>query len=549
MNKLKLKIVEYYDNLKNKIDIKCEKILAKPNLSGEEIEKYSLQRARFLNQINQVAKLNLENFETIKCNKELLNDENIESNLFKNKFCFHVSNIKQNNDEYETNLLGKLIITNIFISRDILRSLDVIPSNKRKRLGELSSKDLVKSRVINSLLETNWPGNDEIIDISCRENNKISELNIEAYGVEEFFDEDFDCVSQIMYRENIEKCCLVFVALESINKQMLRNFECIKELNIQLDDWVDCEPELFSNFKKLEKLYIQFTEIDELPDKLFKGLENLKLLLCQNRILESLGPDTFSDLSNLENLILELNNISELREFCFRGLEYLKIMDLSFNQITQYHLNSFLDLKSLKCLNLNHAFSADIQAEQLNCLKNLEVLSFFQNEDHKFKNIEDLDLPNLRLLVIDGEVVPKFKHLKLNFLHISGLKDLNEVSLKSQLDLTGLVISILSNDKIDIIKREAFECLKNLSFFVVRIYKLKENETDYIKDNEDYYKSFLRSGKSKFKTSFKDNFFYLQVQNYEEIADYFQNDLNVSDSTKKYLIDNNENFFSEWLYI
>ncbi|CAF1122123.1 unnamed protein product, partial [Brachionus calyciflorus] len=189
MNKLKLIIVEYYNNLKNEIDIHCEEILA--IRTSEEKDKYTLQRARFLDQINEIEKLNLENFERIKCNKELLNDENIESNLFNNKFCFHVSNIKENNDKYETNLLGKLIITNIFISRDVLQSLGVIPYIKRKRLSELNSKNLVLLNVINGLMETYWPGKDEIVDISCKETNRISKLNLYGEKIEKFEKDDF----------------------------------------------------------------------------------------------------------------------------------------------------------------------------------------------------------------------------------------------------------------------------------------------------------------------------------------------------------------------
>ncbi|CAF0774072.1 unnamed protein product [Brachionus calyciflorus] len=552
MNKLRLKIIDYYDDVKNQIDVECEKILASDKLSNEKKEQYSLQRARFLSEINQVLKFNLENFEKIKWDDEFLKDKNIDSILFRDKFCFHFQGNKTKNGDYKIGLLGKLVITNFFICEDVQKNLS-LNNLRSKSCHKLNPKDLVLLSVIDGLLRTYWPGKDEIIDISCKESNRISKLFLSAKKIKKFERDDFDSMRHIMHRENIEKCYLSFDSLKFISKKILNIFEFVNELTLRFNYFFDYDYELFSDFEDLDKLVLNFTDIDlfNLPSDLFVGLENLKELIIENSSISSLGSDTFSNLLNLESLDLENNNIGKLRKSCFKGLDNLKILNLAENPISEFHIEAFIDLKSLTFLNLRNSLGTNIQVEHLNCLKNLEVLNVFKiirdygdEIDYKCTNIEDLDLPNLRFLGIDSDVVPKFKYLKLNFIHIAGLKEFDETSLKSQVDLTGVYLELGRGTKMDIIKKEMFKSLEKLSFLAFNFYDLNQNEIDYIQNNLEYYKAFLQCSKPDYKFCFGEDINYLEVSNYEEINDYIQNDLDLGDLTKKYVIDYYDRFIA-----
>ncbi|CAF1032808.1 unnamed protein product, partial [Brachionus calyciflorus] len=440
----KLKIIDYYDDLKNQIDIECEQMISNEQLSNKVKEQCLLQRTSFLNEINQISNLNMENFEKIKWDNHFFIYKNVGSILFQDKFCLYISKEKTQNGDFKTDHLGKLVITNFFIGKDVQENLD-FNNSKSKNYHELHPKDLVLLSVIDGLLRTNWPGKDGIIDISCKESNRISKLFLSAQNVKRFERDDFDCISHIILRENIEKCFLSFDSLKFITKKIINIFEFVNELTLQFDYLSEYDDELFSDFQDLDKLEVKFTNSYRygnlhFPDDLFNGLKNLKELVFKNNSIGSIESNSFSNLSNLEILDLESNDLELLTKSCFKGLENLKILNLEGNQLRDYHI-ALAELKNLTCLHMNFplATSSHIQFEHFNCLKSLQVLKVFKImlDDFMFINMEDLDLPNLRFLGISSGIVPKFKHLKLNFLHITGLKEIDEISLNSQVDLTG----------------------------------------------------------------------------------------------------------------
>ncbi|CAF0984247.1 unnamed protein product [Brachionus calyciflorus] len=118
----KLKIIDYYDNVKNQIDIECEKILANEKISSDQKKQCSLQRNRFLSEIDKISSYNLENFEKNNWDYELLKNKNLNAMLYADKFCFFISKQKlENGNGYP---LGKLVITNFFICEDVQENLE-----------------------------------------------------------------------------------------------------------------------------------------------------------------------------------------------------------------------------------------------------------------------------------------------------------------------------------------------------------------------------------------------------------------------------------------
>ncbi|CAF1135441.1 unnamed protein product, partial [Brachionus calyciflorus] len=173
---------------------------------------------------------------------------------------------------------------------------------KSKNYHELNPKDLVLLNVIFSLLRTYWPGNDEIIDISCKNTNRISKLYLYGEKVENIEKDDFDCNGHIMNRENIEKCCLSFESF--ISKEMINNFKFVKELTLDFKNIADVDYELFSDFEDLQTLFLysMYIKMSSLPSDWFVGLENLKKLILIVDSISSFEPGEFSKLLNLECL-------------------------------------------------------------------------------------------------------------------------------------------------------------------------------------------------------------------------------------------------------
>ncbi|CAF0984265.1 unnamed protein product, partial [Brachionus calyciflorus] len=309
----------------------------------------------------------------------------------------------------------------------------------------LHQKDLIILCVVDGLIRTNLLSKNEIIDISCKETNRIEELSLSVEKAKRFARDDFDCISHIMHKENIEKCTLSFDSLKFINKKIINIFKFVNDLRIEFSHFSKYDKELFSDFAYLEKLVVKFTNSYDdsnlnFPNNLLNGLYNLKELVLKENSIRSFESNCFSNLSSLEILDLENNHLELLTKSCFKGLENLKILNLEGNQLQDYHM-ALTDLKNLTCLHINFplATSSHIKFEHFNSLKSLQVLKVFKImlDDYKFVNVEDLDLPNLRFLGITSDIVPKFKYLKLNFIHIAGLKDIDEISLNSQVDLTG----------------------------------------------------------------------------------------------------------------
>lgn len=87
-------LIKNYEDLKSEIDIECEKILADPITSQEEVQKYNNVRKKFINEIDKVLAFNL--------NQIKFNNNDL-------KYCF--IKLKQSN----TRKLGVLIITNYYI--------------------------------------------------------------------------------------------------------------------------------------------------------------------------------------------------------------------------------------------------------------------------------------------------------------------------------------------------------------------------------------------------------------------------------------------------
>ena len=100
------KVVEYYDQLKNQIDIKSERLLVR-NKDQEDRENINALRAECLQAIDDVLTANLDQIERNK-----ISSSDCEAQIFAPKFCF----LNFSKKKCEDSFFGQqLVITNQFV--------------------------------------------------------------------------------------------------------------------------------------------------------------------------------------------------------------------------------------------------------------------------------------------------------------------------------------------------------------------------------------------------------------------------------------------------
>jgi hypothetical protein len=112
----KLKIVDYFDSVINKLDLKVEKILSSKACDVEQRNVLNTRRDLFISHIKECELFNLQTLERIKNLEEL--DENSPNLKIFVQFCFLIDeNISQNKEELG---LGFLVITDRFLTNEQL---------------------------------------------------------------------------------------------------------------------------------------------------------------------------------------------------------------------------------------------------------------------------------------------------------------------------------------------------------------------------------------------------------------------------------------------
>lgn len=119
MFQIRKKIIDYYSNLINEIDIKAETLLLNKNLNQNQIDEINLLRKRFIDQVNKIQELNLSKAEqnAKEALKNKKDNDDIRSFLFRDKFCLFLENKKEYKYCFEDAYsIGKLIILSNFLS-------------------------------------------------------------------------------------------------------------------------------------------------------------------------------------------------------------------------------------------------------------------------------------------------------------------------------------------------------------------------------------------------------------------------------------------------
>ncbi|CAF0985864.1 unnamed protein product, partial [Brachionus calyciflorus] len=475
MNDFKTKIIDYYDNLKNKIDLQTENYLIQDNNNESLDSKYNNQRTRFISEIDKIFKFTLNRFESIKNDEQIFEKslKNIDEILFDEKFCFYYP---ENNPKRG---LGKLVITNCYINPNIIEKI------WSPEYSVLNQRDCILVCLLRSLIST-WKHNlnYDIVDLSNRELNKIENLSIQFKKFRSVFSQAFINIDKIICIEKIKKLKIDFESINHISKKLLDIFEHVSDLSLHLNYNFKYEKYLFSNFKNLHNLCITNSFINE---DLFLGLERLCKLELSNSKIDTIG------LKDLECLTIK-SSLKSFQSKIFEGLENLKMLNLLNNLINIIDINTFKPLTNLTCLTLDFNPKLFVRAESLNVLVSLEFLDLSNGTFCDSCKLEDLNLIKLKCLRVKCQNLPVMKHLNLNFLHVYNIVNLDQRFFQSQSNLKAIYYENVNKEVLKNIDMFSFTNTK-LKYLGI---KLKRNATN---DLLDIFKNIEK----QFRDIFGDN--------------------------------------------
>ena len=264
---------------------------------------------------------------------------------------------------------------------------------------------------------------------------------------------------------------------------------------------------------------------------------------------------------------------------------------MKFDYKTKFCLNQILEIKSFTfiiCLDLFNCFSNgySLEISVFNQLNHLECLNLLHDKKYfpKWHNIKDLNPPKLKYLALNCNCVQRFNYLKLNFIRVRYASEIDIDAFQNQTELKGVFFDRSKLKCLNSIEKEFFQNTK-LKYLSVNYshtygggdgkywdygkYKKYKNwfkydskrsifqdclitnnpcyfalvETEYciiIKPYKRFEVLFINLYLSLKSSSF---FVFLQkVSNYPSLVEFFNSEMDTSDKSKEFII-NNESYF------
>ncbi|CAF0785198.1 unnamed protein product [Brachionus calyciflorus] len=513
MRSIKERVIKYYDDLKNKIDIKTEEKLINDNISNEEKEKLNRLRNQMINKIDEILHLNLKFLTSKEFDLETRPEE-----YFQPKFCYLT--------DYSNFTSVQLIIINQYTLRDWLHLFGLLLN------GLVDLRDQIIDDLIFSKRDQ------EIVDLSIPENNILKNVYFEFSKIKGV--ENFQILNSLINIDHIEN--LVIKISKRLPKEFFAKFKSLKSLRINLLFHLESECFLGCNIEDLE-IYSHGRDFI-LNINSLNNLTKLKKLEISNIKIQNFGSKCLSNLNQLNTIIFRECKIDNLSSFCLQDLASLKHLYFKgclIQKIGKYGFNS----ESLRYLNLKestlpHCF----EPVWLNSLVNLEYLNLGLLNQNKRESVtnsiglkldfEELKLPKLKFLAIDSNVLPVFHNLNLQFLQVNYLESFESINSMNHANLKGLCLKIPKSLFVKI-KKDYLENLENL---VHLEFRLIENE--YILDvneniTEEFFKSLLKP--------IDKIVLYKQLTNsclttiYKDLKEMVKNEIDFSETTETFVVD------------
>ncbi|CAF0725788.1 unnamed protein product [Brachionus calyciflorus] len=494
MKLLKTHIIEYFDCLKNEIDVNCEELFTSFNLFESHRVRIESIRTNFLDNVDRIFNLNLKKFGT---RKKL---ENEEINLDDWEFCFFLPKASK---------FGVLVLTNQFIPENTRLSLRGDFLNDEFNSDIMTKREILLENLIQKILDVKFESEikDDIIDLRDGSHNIIESFTLESFKFSSLEPTDLSVMENLVNKECLNHWELS-LDVTILEKNLFSNFKNIHFLEISLNESCILQDDCFNGLDNLKRLTV-LCSAKVFEENVFYNLKNLEELSLKNSKIDALGENSFKNLPKIENLDLFNASIKTIASGSLKDLTTLKYLNLTENHISSLPIGTFDCLKNLSVLFLIDALRVEISAECFNNLENLEILAIIQRKKPgKICNLDELKLSKLKCLAIDSNRVPDFD-LNLEMLVIYGLEEFNENMFDRLSDLKGLVIN-LDQEFLQNIKKELFKNMEKLAYLSIKFNDLSKESLEFIKKNENIYKEFLNQPIGNFVFRFVGDFHHLR---------------------------------------
>ncbi|CAF0789628.1 unnamed protein product [Brachionus calyciflorus] len=411
MDVIRREILEYYSNMINKIDIKCEKALG--YFKTEQIEnQINSNRDKLVAKIKEIEKIKLKNvkstdsiYDRLFCffipskysafdshslyekeREEEFDSKEDDNNLDPNESNAFLTSYLGQEDGIKfkfSNEIGCLVIFNFVLEKEIVEKLIGLEHSDELEFDTLEK--MMKFEVISKLIMLK---NDEfIIDLTQTKENQIDKLYLGVTNTE------------LIIHEQSLSFLNTFINIHSLKEFEFRHFSIYK-----------LPENFFLPLKYLTKLRLNLPYVKNLDDyDVFNGLENLQILKLSNLKFLNSVPNAFEKLKNLKVLILNRVMIKNLKSL--NHLKHLQKLDLRQCSIINFQMKNLDNLKALETLKIFYNDFKEIDLTNFNGLKKLKCLE----SDYKY-GVEALKInPQLEILNIHRQKLNlnnNFKMLK-----------------------------------------------------------------------------------------------------------------------------------------
>lgn len=462
INQLKLELIEYYESVKNKIDVKVQTRLMEPcqdagsldynsdlimSISNELTNKCDFILKKCIESINNSSTVLLQEADAA---------ENIHSAILPCD-CLFIQDLDSKLKILIKNGIGLLIVSDWYMhlndkqfvlrlftdgdqeplgvedERDIIEDdIDITKSPDDLQL-DLTENLLLIKHAYENFEDMKYAKKPNILDmkrsILIDQNQRTSKFSLSGFH--------FKSIEQDAF-VNCRNMTHLFLSGNKIKSLVANIFKHGLE-NLKTLDLFGCsiktiEPNAFDGLSNLISLNLGHNSQIDLNDSAqFNGLTKLKILnLSDNDFKSDINElEIFSNLNNLIMLDLALCSLrNSIKSTLFTGLNRLETLDLTHCMITTIESNCFKNLVNLKTLDLQYNHFPYIDSKTFNGLNNLEKLhlqdcSIVKIESDAF--IQQTELTDLNLSGNNTEL--------LNEQSFNGLMNLKELSLNYMLDI------------------------------------------------------------------------------------------------------------------
>lgn len=409
INEQELHIWNYFDYLKNKVDLAYEthrldeenreyditqiwtQVIDKIKQFEDECLKPFKADATFRYPIPDEINKRVEFFEE-KINKldetnkdELTSFNNeiydelikIEQKLFLNKSVIFIDKLQYKHDRTnEEDVLKKRIrenlpedlkhLSDIYIDADLIlflkkknaiACLDKFTSSKY--LFTMSDPEISTGKLI--IVKNQYFGKQAIQVFKMEQNNifnkpRVTNENLKVKLLETQLESnlnDKDIEEIQLDFEQLKELSLSKLKLKEIDSNLFADLTCLNHISLSENLLVRLPGNLFHSLKQLKYVSLRKNDIVTIDANLFSESTELKEVHLSFNKLETIPSNLFEKNKKLEKCNLCMNKLESIDSHLFSGLTEMNDLNLAHNNITAIEPNAFKDLKKLQKLDLS----------------------------------------------------------------------------------------------------------------------------------------------------------------------------------------------------